>query len=309
MREARYREAEARLFEDAGVEPTERWLALPRLGTRARVLLTGDGPPLVFFHGGPDAGATWAYLAAALPGFRCHLVDRPGCGLSEPPRSLPDRSTLPAYVADLAADVLDALELERAGLVGCSFGGYASLRAAMAHPDRVASVVLTGCPAFVPGWTPPSFAGVLRTPLVGRLLLAAPPTKASVRFSLRQFGHRRSLDSQRIPAAMLDWIRAWQRDTDTMRNDARMILACGRWPGGFDPGLDLTPEELGAVRAPCLIVSGADDPVGGAEVTGRLASLLPDALIDVWDGAGHLPWLDDPRRGAAAVSGFAHVHP
>lgn len=307
MRELRYRAAEARLLEDAGIQPEERWVGLPRVRGEARVLVTGEGPPLVFLHGGPDAGATWAYLAAGLPGFRCHLVDRPGCGLSPPPPALPDRASLPRYVEALTADLLDGLELGRAGLVGCSFGGFAALRGALAHPDRVTAVVLAGCPAFVPGWAPPSFAGLLRTPLLGRLLLHAPPTRASVRFSLRGFGHGRSLAEGRIPAAMLEWIRAWQRDTDTMRNDATMILACGSWPKGFDPALDLTPEELATLRAPCLVLSGAADPVGGADVTRALAALLPDGSVEVWEGAGHLPWLDEPARAATAIAGFVHA--
>lgn len=300
----RYRQAEDALFATAGVDPEERWIALPTLGVKARVLEVGTGRPAVFLHGGPNAAATWAHLAAATEGVRCLLVDRPGCGLSEPLPATPDASSLPRYVETLTADVLDGLGLDGADLVGSSFGGYVALRGAAAHPGRVGRVVLAGCPAFVPGWRAPGFFSLLRTPVVGRLLLSLPPTAGAVRTSLRQMGHGRSLAGGRIPAPMLDWVRAWQRDTGTMANDAAMIVACGTRRRGFDPALDLDDAALAAVTAPTLVVAGTDDPVGGEAVCRDLARRLPDARVEVLAGAGHLPWLDDPDGVAGLVSSF-----
>ena len=97
-----------------------------------------------------------------------------------------------------------------------------------------------------------------------------------------------------MPDAMLDWIRAWQRHTDTMRNDAAMIVACGTRRQEFDPALDLTPAQLAAITTPCLVLGGADDPVGGRDVTERLAAALPCGTSECLSGAGHLPRLDAP---------------
>ena len=83
MNEVKYRAAEARLWEFEGVSPTEQWLDLARTGARVRVQVVGDGPPAVFVHGGSTGGTSWAPLAARLGGFRCILLDRPGCGLSD----------------------------------------------------------------------------------------------------------------------------------------------------------------------------------------------------------------------------------
>lgn len=292
MKPDRYRSIERALFADAGIEPAERWLDLPS-GPRVRVLEHGTGTPVLFLHGGPNAAATWASVAAATSGVRCLLLDRPGCGLSEPPTRVPDNDTVADYVAGLTVEVLDALDLDRAVLVGSSFGGYSALRTAIDHPDRVAGIVLAGCPAFVPGWTAPSFFSLLRTPVLGRLILALPSSDASVRMSLRQMGHASSLRHERIPTALLDWMRAWGRDTATMRNDAAMIVACGTWRGGFDPDLDLTVEELARIDVPVDLRFGMDDPVGGRAVAERLAATIPDATLDILPDSGHLPWIDD----------------
>lgn len=304
MSESRYREAEARLFEDAGIKPRETWLELSRVGARTRVLETGEGDPVVFLHGGPMAAATWAYVVAELHDVRAILLDRPGCGLSEAPNPIPDSTTLPTYVEQLTEDVLDALGLDEATVVGSSFGGYSALRSAAAMPDRVRGVFLAGCPPFVPGWTQIPFFTMLRTPLVGRLLPYLPATSASVRMGLRQMGQARSLTEGDIPLAMLEWERAWQRHTNTLRNDARMIRQCGTFRGGFESRLELRPEDLHRVATPVHVLVGSADPIGGAEVGRDLERLIPHATLEIWEGAGHLPWLDDPGGLASSVRSF-----
>lgn len=306
MSEARYRAVERALFADAEIDPIERWVTLPS-GPRVRVLEHGTGVPALFLHGGPNAAATWSYVASATSGVRCLMLDRPGCGLSDPPGRVPDHHTLAGYVTTLSAEVLDGLDVTQALVVGSSFGGYSALRTAIDLPARVAGVVLAGCPAFVPGWSAPSFFSVLRTPLVGRALLAAPATRSSVTMALRQMGHADTIRNGRLRPAMFDWIHAWQRDTATMANDAAMIVACGTWRGGFDPGLDLTLDQLRQVAGPVTLCFGADDPVGGRDVGEGLASALPSATIDVLPSAGHLPWLDDPRWLAEAIERAARV--
>ena len=103
---------------------------------------------------------------------------------------------------------------------------------------------------------------------------------------------------------MLDWVRSWQRDTETMRNDAAMITTCGTRRGGFDERLDMTPDELAAIRQPCLVLVATDDPVGDDTVGRELAAALPSAQVVVWPSAGHLPWLDDPVGFGSLVSDF-----
>jgi len=120
----RYRRAERALFAAAGIDAREHRIPLPRLGVTARVHDIGEGTPTVFPPGGPNAAATWAYLAGACDGLRCLLVDRPGTGLSKPPPVIPNAASLPGYVEQLTVDILDGLELDRANLVGSSFGCY-----------------------------------------------------------------------------------------------------------------------------------------------------------------------------------------
>ncbi len=300
----RYRAAEQRLFADAEISPVERWIVLPG-DVRTRVLDHGEGEPTLFLHGGPNAAAIWTYVAAATSGLRCLLLDRPGCGLSDPPAAIPSPPSVRNHLSQLSVDVLDALELPAASLVGSSAGGYGAIVTAARHPDRIKRLALVGCPAFAPGATrTPAFVRIMLTPLLGQLLAAMPPSNATVRASLRQMGHRDTLRADRIPDAMLEWMLAWQRDTDTMRNETATVRATATWLNGFDAELDLTPGELRAVTAPCLILSGTADPFAGKDVIEELANAMPSATADYLDDAGHLPFLDDSNWIATRIDRF-----
>jgi hypothetical protein len=82
---AAYRDAEATFWSSFGRRPSaEHHVRLPTTGTTVRVQEVGEGPPVLFLHGGPNTGSTWVPLVAHLDGLRCLLVDRPGTGLSAP---------------------------------------------------------------------------------------------------------------------------------------------------------------------------------------------------------------------------------
>src|SRR5205814_1920738 len=151
------------------------------------------------------------------------LIDRPGCGLSEPlAASFDDVARLESFSETLVVDVLDALGLGRAHVASTSFGGYIALRTAATHPDRVDRVIEYG-------WT--IGAPIERTPLVmrlgsvrgiGRVMVAAvPPNERMVCAIFRQIGLRQALEAGKISQEMIGMFLALLRDTDTMSNELK----------------------------------------------------------------------------------------
>src|SRR5689334_6525210 len=100
-------------------------------GTHLWVEEEGDGPAVLFVHGGLGDARLWEPQAKALSHrFRCVRYDLRHFGRSDrPPGAF-------SFVDDLFG-VLDALEIERAALVGLSLGGGLALDAALAQPERV----------------------------------------------------------------------------------------------------------------------------------------------------------------------------
>jgi haloalkane dehalogenase len=118
----------------------------------------GDGPPVVMWHGEPTWGYLWRKVAPPVleGGHRVILPDLPGFGRSDKPMDIGwysyDRHV------DMAATLLDDLDLRGATFVVHDWGGPIGLRLAIEHPERVERLVVmdtglfTGAQAMTDAW-------------------------------------------------------------------------------------------------------------------------------------------------------------
>lgn len=298
-RSDRYRQAERRLWDRYGLQPTERFVEVGSPPIRLRVLEIGSGEPVFFVHGTAGLGA-WPPLLGQLTGLRSFVLERPGWGLSTPidySKHLYRRLT-----AELLASVLDALGVVRASLVAASIGNVWALSLADTHPKRVDRIALLGGSPLVPDIRPPRIIRLLASP-IGALMVRLPLTKRIGLAQLRQDGHAASLNAGLIPDEFIDWRLAISRETHSMRHErdmVRSILARDGWR----PGLTFDHDELAAIRQPTLVVWGSSDPVGSPEVWKRAVEALPAGELRVIEGAGHTPWLDAPNAVSSALRRF-----
>jgi 2-hydroxy-6-oxonona-2,4-dienedioate hydrolase len=299
VNEQTYRITERQLWDELGVAPRERMVSLDRNKVSVRIQELGEGPPVLFIHGGPGAaGSVWASLAAKLPEFRCLLVDRPGTGLSQP-QELADSSAIRRQSETFVADVLDGLGLGTVHVVGSSHGSYVALLSAVAHPERIDSTVHLGCPGFVEGMRLTAVDRLFLLPGMSRLAARFPANEKGIRKTLRQLGH--SEGDAVISPATLDWLVALQRHTDTMRNELAAMTVMGTFRGGFDPSLTITQEALAQVKSPSYFLWGENDVYGGESVARRVVDSIPSAQLEMLPGAGHLCWIDDLDRAANVI--------
>lgn len=304
VNEARYRHAEQQLWQSIGATPTEQRLHLPRTNVTVRVQEIGEGPPIVFVHGASNSGVSWATLAARPSGFRCVLLDRPGCGLSEPLRyTFDDPERLETVGDALIVDILDALQIDRAHVVATSFGGYFALRAAAAHPERIAGTMLFGWTVGSPVGAVPLMLRLGSLPTVGRIVGMMPVNERGVRAMLRSIGLRNALATGRFSQQMVDTYVSLLRDTNTMRNELRQgPHAFGL--RGFNEAVRLPVVLLRSIHTPTYFLWGTDDPMGGAEIAREFVGPIPGAELEIMPGAGHAPWLDDLDHASATTRRF-----
>ena len=288
----RYRDAERRLWmSKVGALPSERYITLPQAQVRVRLLEYGQGPTLLFVHGGPNAASTWAPLLKLLPDYHSVLLERPGCGLSELPPT-PPRAVRP-YMAQVIDDTLAALDPQPVAVVASSFGSYSTLAFAVAQPTRIARMIHMGCPALIPGGRVPLPFLVPMVPLVGSIARALEPaTLASAQRSFRRMGHSEAFTQRPDIVDQLSWYAALTRDTATRQNDQSLF-------GRIRPRDAITPAELARLQIPTSFFWGDADTFGGADVARRMAETMPNATLELVAQGGHLPWLDAPERAAA----------
>ena len=295
---ARYRQAEQDLWHAYGLEPIERFVevSLPRAVVRLRVLEIGAGEPAVFIPGTGGTGPYWAPLIRELPGIRCVMIDRPGWGLSSP---LDYRDQDYGEVAAaILSGALDALGLDRVDVVGASIGNLWALRLAQREPGRVRRIVALGGGIVVPA---PRFIRLLASPL-GALMVRIPSSERMLRGQLGAIGHGsepRGRPDGRLPRVARcvrprDAIAATRTGDGPGRPYARR-LACRlradkRRPRGGDRAFRM--------------LFGSADPTGSVELWRRFTSQLSNGELQIVEGAGHMPWWDEPAMVGRSVRDF-----
>ena len=303
----KYRGAERRLWESFGLEPTEQRVHLQNLDVTVRVQEIGEGPPVLLIHGASVGGTSWVNLVQGLSGFRCIILDRPGCGLSDPIPGDAGKADIDAVkrAGDLLIpDLLDALGLPKAHVLGTSFGGFFTLRAAAAAPERVGRVVLYSWSMGVPMDHTPlvmRFAGI---PGIGQITARMPISRASAKMMLRQVGLKGAIDSGRFNAEMLDWFVALLRFTPTLLNEIRATPKVITPVKGINHEMLFTDELLARVTSPVFCFWGEDDPNGGTETAKQFAARLPQCTLELVPDAGHAPWIDEQELATASTRAF-----
>ena len=131
----------------------------------------GEGPPLLLLHGWPQHGWMWRKLLAPLAAeYRVIVPDLRGFGRSDAPRGDYLKRTLAADVLEL----LDALEIERALLLGHDWGGWISWLLALEHPGRVERFATLDITAPWPGRLSPTRVAAIAAFATYQYVIASP---------------------------------------------------------------------------------------------------------------------------------------
>jgi poly(3-hydroxyoctanoate) depolymerase len=259
----------------------ERWLTVA--GTRLRVAVSGEGPPLLLLMGIGGNLDMWGPITDHLPGRQLIAFDAPGTGASpfDRPRRMPG-------LADLAAGLLDALEIDRTDVLGYSFGGALAQQLAHSHPDRVSRLIL--------GATMCGLGGLPARPEV-LFHLSHPLRYTSKRYlrwvSPRIYGgmSRRSPEAGAEAATMAARL---SRPPSTIGYVGQLWAIWG-WS---------SLPWLPALEMPTLILAGDDDPIIPLFNARILSWRLPNAQLHVVKGGGHLFLLDQAEDIAGVIDGF-----
>ncbi|MCD2194620.1 alpha/beta hydrolase [Actinomycetospora endophytica] len=239
------------------------------------------GAPILFVHEFGGDHRSWdpqvRHFAASR---RCVTYDARGYPDSDVPTD-PAAYSQRRAVADAVA-VLDALELDRAVVVGNSMGGFATLHLGLTHPDRAVALVVAGC-----GYgAAPERAEAFRA---DALALADAYERDGSEAVARDYGNRpaRQPLRRRDPAGHAGHLRILA-EHDPVGAALTMRGVQAARPSLFD-----LREDIAAMTVPTLLLAGDTDPEA-LDATLMLRATLPDAGLAVLPRTGHLANLELP---------------
>ena len=253
----------------------------------------GEGLPLLLLHCGPGLSDYMDLLDSETGGW--HTISYQQRGLA--PSATCGPFTVAQHVAD-AMCVLNGLGIERAALLGHSWGCHLALQVAVVHPERVAGLLLIDPPGPSGDWGLVEFAEELE-----KRLPANARTRADA-VAARLSGPDPS-DADATESLALRWpgYFADPSAAPPLPCDFRVSLVCnGETVGSLFEALDGTfSQSLVRVDLPAVFVLGAESPLRPRNGQ-QAAALMPDAEVVMVAGAGHLPWVESPGAVASALS-------
>jgi pimeloyl-ACP methyl ester carboxylesterase len=272
-----------------GAPPTGQFVTAADVGIYVQQSGPPTGVPVLLIHGVGAWSETWRPTIDALAqaGYRVIAIDMPPFGFSFRPPS-GDYST--AAQAKRILGVLDALKIERAVLIGHSFGARATVEAAMLAPGRVRALVLV-CAAL--GLQDPPDAG---PPVIEHLLLGVPTIRNAL---VATFATNPLVTGALLRAFTARHEAITPERIDVYRRPLRVVgttPAVGVWLGQF-----LLSDEHPASREvrqyrnltmPALVIWGERDTITPLPQGLHLASLLVDGTLVMLPGIGHIPQLE-----------------
>ncbi|HLN99174.1 MAG TPA: alpha/beta hydrolase [Pyrinomonadaceae bacterium] len=262
-------------------------------GIRLHYLEAGisNGPPMILLHGFASSNLVWSkvFLEFAALGFRVIAPDLPGYGYSAKPTHL-DYTI--AGQAETVIGFMKRLEIDRAFLVGSSYGAAVAATIALEQPALVEKLVLVGA---VNNNKPTRYLlmRLFGAPIIGDILS---PLLVGSRLLLRRRmkrvynKHAWTLDERRVQARHLP--------LRTRGAHRAIIRTVRRWDA------DRVSREAHLIKPPTLLLWGDTDrevPLADGE---RLHESIAGSRLIVFRDCGHLPQEEYPHAFAQIVSGF-----
>ncbi len=230
----------------------------------------GEGEPLLLVHGLMGEGENWERVLEPLGhSTRALALEMPVLELKAADLSI-------TGLAGYAQRFLDLVGVRRTVIAGNSLGGQIAVEMALAKPDLVSGLILTGSS----GLFERSFS---RPPLR--------PSRAFVRQKMEEIFFDHSIITP-------EWVEASWRMVNN-RSYALRLLRLARAARKHD-----VEPRLRALRVPTLIIWGKDDQITPPHVAKRFHDMIPGSRLVFLDRCGHVPMIDRPVAFSEAIGSW-----
>ncbi|MBA2312666.1 MAG: alpha/beta hydrolase [Actinobacteria bacterium] len=257
----------------------------------------GEGQPVILIHPGPglDGSVFFPWFERLEQSHRLLAVDLPGNGRSD--RKEPADWTVQKWARD-AKGLAESLGLETYTLLGHSFGARVALQHAVDFPGHAARLVISG--------------GVAHSGAFDHLdhtfeSFGTPELRRSVE---RAFEREETVQTpeechaawaEQMPFFMAEPDGAAQIELEKLWRSVAYSPEIHRHGsfGDFD-----VRAQLQVIKVPALVITGAEDRITRPEESRAIAGPMPNAHLEIVEGAGHFPFAEQPDSYFSALRGW-----
>jgi proline iminopeptidase len=282
-------------------------------GRQASYEVIGDGPPLLYFQGGPGFSAALLRPEAQLLAdhFAVYLIDPAGSGDSTPPSDLSQYDHIGH--ARFYDEVRKALGVDSATIMGISFGGIVALTYASLYPETTTRCIALAARAVGEDIEDAEAAAEMQAFLERH---SHQPWYPAARKTWDEWTDRvlAAEDAREVDAMMAEvlplytadpdrpaihaMIEEWRRD---MKSDLAAIKA---WESGLWQTIDVRPL-LATIQCPVLVMVGALDLICGPKHGQLIADAVPGADLVIVPDSGHFIAAESPETFRHEIIKFA----
>ena len=242
------------------------------LGILTRIYGAAENPPLILLHGWPASGVLWRGCVEPFSeDYRVIVPDLPGHGRSDKPVDVDyDLDFFVHFVEDL----LDAMEIDKAGFVVHDIGALAGLGFAARFPNRVHRLVVMDTGPYQ-NWPLPVRVAIRLLSLKWLKHIWLTP------FVFKQILRSSFHDPGKVTAELLSrYLKPWREDVNAKNAFQKTISVAPEY-------ISLSKEELRQFKVPTLILWAEKDRFFPVSVARRLQRDIPGSVLEVIPDSGH----------------------
>jgi pimeloyl-ACP methyl ester carboxylesterase len=265
-------------------------------GVRQVYRVAGQGPLCVAHAGGPGLDASYLRAPALEQRFTVVYPEPVGTGASGAPADGYPIATYVRFLAALVAHLGDG----PVHLLGHSHGGFVAQTYALAHPERVAGLILySTSPEAGPEFWAEASAGLAAYPARHPDVPEAADVPEAFRRALQATDDDTLSASFRaaLPVYFADF---WSRRAEFASWQASVRMAAGPATSQDPVPFDVR-DRLGEITAPTVVITGRHDFMCGPARATRLSDGIPGARLRILEHSGHFGHVEQPTAFAAAA--------
>ncbi|WP_338763031.1 alpha/beta hydrolase [Bernardetia sp. ABR2-2B] len=247
----------------------------------------GTGEPLVLIHGAFSSLHTFEDWTKPLSeNYRVISLDLPGFGLTGAMSE--DDYCLENYMTYLEI-FLDRLDIKKCAIAGNSLGGWIAWEYALRHQEQIEKLVLISAAGFVDDGSIPTPFKLAKLPVFGKVFKYALQKPIFEKFVREVYCDQSVVCEETI-----------NRYFDFFTRDCNMKAFFNI----INQELHDNTEKLRNLYTPTLIIWGKEDAWLPAQNARRFSELLPNNRMLIYEGVGHIPMEEAPKKTVKVVSEF-----